>query len=181
MDIDSVGWRRLAYLSCAALSVSIAYSLFHVPFEVGDTLNTLLRVDASRISDIFWSDLSTRGFVRPLTVVTSKALFEAGRVLGAHYFLVYRTFHVALIALILTGMVKVLRVSTFETYALAMLSVAAVIGAIPFHQAVHETELNMKLIMTTATARIDTPLNPTMKAATRATQTSRPSSFANIA
>src|SRR5712691_383950 len=150
MDIDSVGWRRLAYLSCAALSVSIAYSLFHVPFEVGDTLNTLLRVDGSRISDIFWSDLSTRGFVRPLTVVTSKVLFETGRVLGAHYFLVYRTAHVALIALILIGTVKVLRVSTFVTYALAMLSVAAVIGAIPFHQAVHETELNMKLIMTTA-------------------------------
>jgi hypothetical protein len=150
MDIDSVDWRRLAYLSCAALSVSIAYSLFHVPFEVGDTLNTLLRVDASSISDIFWSDLSTRGFVRPLTVVTSKALFETGRVLGAHYFLVYRTAHVALIALLLTGTVKLLRVSTFVTYALAMLSVAAVIGAIPFHQAVHETELNMKLIMATA-------------------------------
>ena len=150
MDIDSVGWRRLAYLSCAALSVSIAYSLFHVPFEVGDTLNTLLRVDASSALDIFWSDLFARGFMRPLTVVTSNVLFESGRVLAAHYFLVYRTFHTVIIALILTGVVKVLRVSTFQTFALAMLSVAAVLGAIPFHQAVHETELNVKLIMTTA-------------------------------
>ena len=131
MDIDSVGWRRLAYLSCAALSVSIAYSLFHVPFEVGDTLNTLLRVDASSALDIFWSDLFARGFMRPLTVVTSKALFESGRVLGAHYFLVYRTFHAVIIALILTGVVKVLRVSTFPTFALAMLSVAAALA--PFH------------------------------------------------
>jgi hypothetical protein len=114
MDIDSVGWRRLAYLSCAALSVSIAYSLFHVPFEVGDTLNTLLRVDASSALDIFWSDLFARGFMRPLTVVTSNVLFESGRVLDAHYFLVYRTFHTVIIALILTGVVKVLRVDILD-------------------------------------------------------------------
>ena len=150
MVIDSVGWRRLAYLSCAALSISIGYSLFHVPFEVGDNLNTLLRVDGSSISDIFWSDLFARGFMRPLTVVSSKALFETGRLFGAHYFVVYRTFHVGMIALLLTGVVTVLRVSTFSTFALAMLSVAAAIGAIPFHQAVHETELNVKLIMATA-------------------------------
>ncbi len=150
MDIGPVGWRRLAYASCAVLTISIAYSLFHVPFEVGDNLNTLLRVDASSMSDIFWSDLFAKGFMRPLTVVSSNALYEIGRLAGAHYFLVYRTFHAGMIALVVTGLVTVLRVSTFQTFALAMLSVAAAIGAIPFHQAVHETELNVKLIMTTA-------------------------------
>jgi len=41
VTIDPVTWRRLAYLSSAALSASIAYCLFHLPFEVGDNLGNL--------------------------------------------------------------------------------------------------------------------------------------------
>ena len=143
-------WRRRAFVAAAILSASIAYVLFHSPFEVGDTLNTLLRLDVQRLGDIFSSDLATTGFVRPMTVVTSKVIFQTAQVLHVDLFLAYRTFHLACVTVILFGVVAVLDVASFETCTLAVLALAIVIGSSAFRQAVAETELNMKLIMVTS-------------------------------
>ncbi len=143
-------WRRRAFAAAAIFSASIAYVLFHSPFEVGDTLNTLLRLDVSNFFDILRSDSLTSGFVRPMTVPTSKLVFETAQHLHVDLFAAYRTFNLACVAMILCGVVGVLEVTSFETWALAVLALAVVIGNDAFRQAVAETELNMKLIMVTS-------------------------------
>jgi hypothetical protein len=141
---------RYAFIAAAVLSASIAYVLFHTPFEVGDTLNTLLRVDATSLTNIFRSDLLTTGFVRPMTVVTSKTIFETARTLHADPFLMYRAMHAACVTVILVGVVALLEITSLDTFAVGVIALAAVIGVAAFRQSIAETELNMKLIMATS-------------------------------
>ena len=148
--LESQTWRRRAFVAAAIFAASVAYVLFHSPFEVGDTLNTLLRLDVSSLGDIFRSDMATSGFVRPMTVVTSKVIFETAQHLHVDLFAAYRTFHLACVTIILLGVVASLEVTSFDTCALAVLALAMVIGNDAFRQAVAETELNMKLIMVTS-------------------------------
>ena len=143
-------WKTLAYACTLLVTAAIAYFLLHVPFQVGDNLDPLLQLEGESTWHLFSSNLVSAGFLRPLTLVTSKLVFETARLSGGHYFLVYRSVHILLVILLLTVTVKLLRVNSFLTFALAMLAVAVVIGLHPFHEAVHETELNIKLIMVTA-------------------------------
>ena len=143
-------WKSLAYACALLVAAAIAYFLLHVPFQLGDNLNPLLQLEGDSAWRIFSSSLVSAGFMRPLTLVTSKVVFETARLSGGHYFLVYRLVHVLLVILLLTMTMKLMEVNSFLTFALAMLAVAAVIGLHPFHEAVHETELNVKLIMVTA-------------------------------
>ena len=142
-------WKSIACACTLLVAAAIAYFLAHVPFQVGDNLDPLLQLEGQSTWRLFSSNLVSAGFLRPLTLVTSKLIFETGRFFGAHYFLVYRSVHILVVALLLTSMVTLLRVTSFLTFALAMLAVATLTGFHTFHEAVHETELNIKLIMAT--------------------------------
>ncbi len=142
-------WKSLAYACTLLVAATIAYLVFHVPFQVGDNLVPLLQLEADSAWHLFSSSLASAGFMRPMTLVTSKLVFETGRFFGGHYFLVYRLVHSVVVILLLTSMVKLLRVNSLLTFVLAMLAVGTLIGFYPFHEAVHETELNIKLIMAT--------------------------------
>ena len=140
--MTSVKWHRLAYLSALVLSASIAYCLFHLPFEVGDNLGNLLQLTDTTIPRIFVSTLRLQAFMRPMTWATMKIVFDAS---GGHYFVAYRTLHVVMVFVLMLAFVRLTRVQSAMTFCLALLALAAVMGMPGFHDAMNETELNTKL------------------------------------
>ena len=135
-------WRRLAYLSGAVLSASIAYCLFHLPFEVGDNLGNLLQLTDTSVTRIFVATMRLQAFMRPMTWATMKIVFDLS---GGHYFLAYRSLHVAMVFVLMLAFVRLTRVESAITFCLALLAMAALMGMPAFHDAMNETELNTKL------------------------------------
>ena len=116
----------------------------HVPFEVSDNLGNLIQIQSRSAWELFRDTLTLQGFMRPASWVTTNAVFEMA---GGHYFLVYRTLHALMIALLLVALVRLVRVNSPLTFARSAIAAGAVIGFHPFHDAVRETELNMKLML----------------------------------
>ncbi len=135
-------WRRLAYLAGAVLSSSIAYCVFHLPFEVSDNLGNLLQLTDTSAAGIFAATLRLQGFLRPMMWTTTKILFDLS---GGHYFLAYRSFHVLMVFVLMLAFVRLMRVDSALTFGVALLSMSAVMGAPTFHELMNETELNVKL------------------------------------
>ncbi|HEY6510011.1 MAG TPA: hypothetical protein VIY56_18440 [Vicinamibacterales bacterium] len=141
----------MASIACAlALTAACGYVLLRTPFEVSEVTGNLL---GFRTSPSAWGVTvaafsgpsgSGSGFLRNLSFATGKQLFDLA---NGHYFLTYRLFHVALIATLLLLLVRLVRVDSATTWGLAVLSSLALLGIHPFHEAVRETETNIKLIV----------------------------------
>ena len=143
-------WGRLAYLYAVVWSATAGYFLFHIPFEVGETGGNLARyVNAPPALRLFLDTLSIgawpqEGFLRTFSYATSKLVFDLS---GGHYFATYRSLHFAMILVLLVSMVRLVRVNSALMLGLAMLSGTAMFGMISFHEAVRETEINIKLLV----------------------------------
>ena len=138
-------WNSLAYLYAMLMSAAVGYFLIHLPFQVSDNLGNLIALqDGRSMRQLFLDTLTLQGFMRPASWATTKAVFDLP---GHHYFLAYRTLHIAMVVLLTIAVVRLVRVRSSLTFCLAALALAAVIGFHPFHEAVRETELNMKLLL----------------------------------
>jgi len=142
-----MSWSTRAYLAVGVLLTAVGYVLFRVPFGVSDNFTILLMFFRSpSVATMFESNLNLQGFMRPLMWAGSKVVFDLS---GTHIFETYRALHVAMVGTILLGTVRLARVRSPLTFGLVLLSAAAVVGFGPFHEAVRETELNTKLLITT--------------------------------
>lgn len=137
-------WNRLAYLYALVIGAGAGYLLMHVPFQVSDNLGNLLTLQAKSIGRVFLDTLTLQGFMRPASWATTKVVFDLS---GGHYFETYRALHVVMVCLLLVALVRLVHVRSPLAFGLAALSSAAVVGLHPFHEAVRETELNMKLML----------------------------------
>jgi hypothetical protein len=142
-------WSRLAYAYAAVTSAAIGCFLLHVPFEVSDSLVGLLQTQiadsASRLFvTTFAGQGSSAGFLRPFSWATTKLVFDLSQ---GHYFIVYRSLTIAMVALLLVLFLRLLRVRTAPALGLGLISMCALIGLHTFYQTVRETELNIKLII----------------------------------
>jgi hypothetical protein len=143
-------WSRLAYAYAALWSAAAGVFLFGVPFEVGETSGNLLQfLAAPPASELFIDTFSIGawpqpGFLRTFSFATSKLIFDMS---DGQYFVAYRALHAALILLLMIFVLRLIRVRSFLTLAVAMLSATAVLGIHTFHEAVRETELNIKLLV----------------------------------
>lgn len=147
LPLHRVSWPARAYLCCGVLVLAVGFTLLRVPFGVSDNFTILLALFQSpSVGVMFESNLNLQGFMRPLMWAQSKVLFDLA---GGHYFAAFRGLHIGMVAVILMGTVRLTRVHSPITFGLAMLSLAAVVGFGPFHEAVRETELNTKLLITT--------------------------------
>lgn len=143
-------WRVAAIASALVLTAACGYVLLRTPFEVSEVTGNLL---GFRTSPSAWSvTVATfagpagpgTGFLRNLSFATGKQLFDLS---NGHYFVTYRLFHIALIGALLVLLVRLVRVDSPLTWGLATLSSLALLGIHPFHEAVRETETNIKLIV----------------------------------
>jgi hypothetical protein len=136
-------WTALAYACALVVGAAIAYLLAHVPFGVGDTLGDILQTQGDSARDLL-ATFSAAGFMRPFMWLTMKLVVTFA---GGHYFLAFRSVHILMVILLLLSVVRLTRVESALTFALAILTIAAVIGIHPFHEAVHETAMDIKLIV----------------------------------
>ena len=134
----------LAYLCAGALAVSIAYCLYHLPFEIGDNLGNLLQLTDTTVTRIFAGTMQLQGFMRPMTWATMKVVFDLS---GGHYFLAFRTLHVLSAAVLVFAFVRLARVESAVTLGVALVAMAAMLGMPAFHDTMNETELNTKLTL----------------------------------
>ena len=134
----------LAYLCAGALAASIAYCLFHLPFEIGDNLGNLLQLTDTTVARIFVGTLHLQAFMRPMTWATMKVVFDLS---GGHYFLAFRTLHVVSVVILLFAFVRLTRVESMLTLCAALVAMAALVGMPAFHDTMNETELNTKLTL----------------------------------
>lgn len=134
----------LAYLCAGALAASIAYCLYHLPFDIGDNLGNLLQLTDTTVSRIFVGTLQLQGFMRPMTWASMKVVFDLS---GGHYFLAFRTLHVVSVVVLLFAFARLTRVESTVTLGVALIAMAAVLGMPAFHDTMNETELNTKLTL----------------------------------
>lgn len=142
-------WNRLAYLYASMTAAAIGLFLIHVPFTVGEIVTNLLQSQGSPPASrlfiaTFTNHNAIAGFLRPFSYATTKLVFDLSQ---GHYFAVYRGLTIAMVLLLLVLFVRLLRVESATTLALALVSTAALIGLHTFYQTVRETELNIKLII----------------------------------
>ena len=141
---------RLAYLYAVVWVAAAGVFLFHVPFEISETLGNLVRYPstppAHRIFiDTFLADGPAQsGFLRTFTLATNKLLFDAS---AGHYFATYRALHVALLLLLIVCLVRLIRVQSPLMLGLAVLAGTMMLGMHTFHEAVREDQLNIKLMI----------------------------------
>ena len=133
----------LAVASALVLTAAVAALLLRVPLPFQD--NTLLTLPLQRPAGALFVDtMNQAGFLRPASRATSKLVFDAA---PGREFLAFRAIHIAMVLVLLAALVSLLRVDTALGCGLAALALVAVIGMHPFHEAVRETDLNIKLIV----------------------------------
>jgi hypothetical protein len=113
-----------------------------LPFEVGDHLGNLLQLTDTTVARVFMGTLRLHAFLRPMTWATMKVVFDAS---GGHYFAAFRMLHVASVFVLMLAFARLARVESTSTCAVALISMAAVMGMPAFHDMMNETELNTKL------------------------------------
>ena len=131
------------------VTAGIAYLLMHVPIEGSEISENFLWLhgapSAFRIAiDPFLHGVSSSGFVRPFSDASTKLVFDLSE---GHEFLAYRSLHIALVATLLVLLVRMIEVRSGPAFGVALLSMAVLVGIHPFHEAVRETELNIKLLI----------------------------------
>jgi hypothetical protein len=150
LESPSVRWRTLAIVYAVLLSAAAGFWLLHVPFTVSEVaLNLLQHQSGPPAVQVFIDTIGAqtgngRGYLRGFSIATGTLLFELS---GGEYFLTYRSFHVALISVLLLTLVYLVRVDSLLSFGVAMLSATALLGIHTFHEAVYETETNIKLII----------------------------------
>jgi hypothetical protein len=141
---------RLARL-CAVLWAAVSgWFLFHVPFELRETTGNLTDFMTAPPAYRIFIDTFSRGawpapgFLRTFSLATSKLVFELS---GGAYFDTYRALHVVMILFLMVMLVRLLRVESTVMLGIAALTLIAFVAMPTFHEAVRETELNIKLLI----------------------------------
>ena len=130
--------RALAYGLAVILASSVGYDLWRMPIQVSDSLAEILDAQQSpSIASSFRANLVTPGYLRPLRIVQTKALFDLAQ--GRHYHLAYRGFHVILIVLLFLVFTRVLRVKSGTDAAAAAFALPVLMGMHTFVGFVRES------------------------------------------
>ena len=142
-------WRSLAYICALMVTAGIGYLLMHVPIEGSEISENFLWLHGAPTAfrmaiDPFVYGFSSSGYLRPLSDASTKLVFDVS---GGHEFLAYRSLHIALVATLLLLLVRMSDVRSGPAFAAAALAMAVLVGIHPFHEAVRETELNIKLLV----------------------------------
>lgn len=138
-------WATAAYAAAILVTTATGIFLFRTPFPVSESLISLLTLERMpSAAALFVATMNQQGFMRPGSWAASKVVFDLA---GGHEFLAFRALHVVMVLAILGGTARLLRVASPTACGLALLVMLAVIGLHPFHEAVRETPLNIKLLI----------------------------------
>ncbi len=138
-------WAAAAYAAAILLTAATAVFLVRLPFPITESLISLLTLEhMPSATALFVSTMNQQGFMRPASWAASKVVFDLA---GGQEFFAFRALHVLMVLALLAGTVRLLRVTSALSWGLALLAMLAIIGMHPFHEAVRETPLNIKLLI----------------------------------
>jgi hypothetical protein len=142
-------WRLAAFAAGLIATLGVGAALQRVPLEVSEVVGNLLYFQTAPpagqiMAETFAGPSGPKGVLRNFSFATGKFLFDVS---GGRYLIVYRSFHTALVLILLLSLVHLVKVDSRATFGVAMLASVALVGGHTFHEAVRETETNIKLIV----------------------------------
>ena len=91
---SAIVWRLASFAVVLSLCAGVSYCLLRKPLTLHDGLDPIVKAQqAESVSGLFWSNLRTAGYVRPLRFVQVKLLYDA---FEPDLFRAFAGFHVAL-------------------------------------------------------------------------------------
>src|SRR6185436_16136677 len=111
----------MAWVAALLMAAAVSFSLLRIPIQVPDSLVVMLQVQAAPSASLT-NFIGEQGFLRPVYMSQTRLLLDAAA--GNHYFLVFRGFHVVLIAALFILFAIAARVRTrtdFAAFAFALL------------------------------------------------------------
>ena len=117
------------------MAAAVSFSLLRIPIQVPDSLLVMLEAQAAP-SAALSNFMGERGFLRPVYISQTRLLLDAAG--GEHYFLVFRGFHAALVAVLFVLFVMAARVRTRTDFAAFTLGLLVLTGIHTFRGNVWE-------------------------------------------
>jgi hypothetical protein len=128
--------RHAALLITGVLAAWFGYDLLRMPVQISDSLSLLVDVqDSPSVMHTFITEATRGAYLRPLFHVQIHGLYAAA---GGHYSIVFRTFHVLLLAAALFLFTRAMRVSSWKDFAAAAFALIVLTGLHTFRGLVRE-------------------------------------------
>ena len=99
----------MAWVAAALMAAAVSFSLLRIPIQVPDSLVVMLQAQAAPSASLT-NFVGEEGFLRPIYMSQTRLLLDASS--DDRYFLVFRGFHVALVAILFLLFVMAARVRT---------------------------------------------------------------------
>ena len=125
-----------AWLAALVMAAAVSFSLLRIPIQVPDSLVVMLQAQAAPSASLTHF-MGEQGFLRPIYMAQTRVLLDAAA--GEHYVLVFRGFHVALVALLFVLFVRALGVRTGNDFAAFALALVVLTGHHTFRGNVWES------------------------------------------
>jgi hypothetical protein len=129
-------YRLLAWIVAGLMAAAISFSVLRIPIQVTDSLLVMLQVQAAPSASLSHF-VGEEGFLRPIYMAQTRVLLDAAA--GAHYYLVFRGFHVALVAALFALFVIAARVRTRTDFAALAFALVVLTGHHTFRGNVWES------------------------------------------
>jgi hypothetical protein len=126
----------MAWVAASLMAVAVSFSLLRIPIQVPDSLVVMLQAQAAP-SAALTNFVGEEGFLRPIYMSQTRLLLDAAS--GDHYFLVFRGFHVALVALLFVLFVMAARGRTRSDVAAFVFALVVLTGHHTFRGNVWES------------------------------------------
>ena len=118
------------------MAAAVSFSVLRIPIQVPDSLVVMLQVQAAP-SAALSNFIGEQSFLRPIYMSQTRLLLDAAG--GEHYFLIFRGFHVALVAALFALFVLSTRVRTRTDFAAFVFALVVLAGHHTFRGNVWES------------------------------------------
>ena len=119
-------WTGAAWLAALLMVAVVGFSVLRIPIQVPDSLVVLLQVQAAP-SAALTNFVGEQGFLRPVYMSQTRLLLDVAEP-GGHYYLVFRGFHVLLVALLIGLFARAARVETRADFAAFVFALLVLVG-----------------------------------------------------
>ena len=126
----------MAWVAASLMAAAVSFSLLRIPIQVPDSLVVMLQAQAAP-SAALSNFIGEQGFLRPVYMSQTRLLLDAAG--GEHYFLIFRGFHVALVAALFALFVLATRVRTRSDFAAFAFALVVLTGHHTFRGNVWES------------------------------------------
>lgn len=126
----------MAWVAAALMAAAVSFSLLRIPIQVPDSLVVMLQAQAAPSASLT-NFVGEQGFLRPIYMSQTRLLLDAAA--GNHYFLIFRGFHVLLVATLFILFVVAARVHTWTEFAAFAFALVVLTGHHTFRGNVWES------------------------------------------